>query len=98
MPDLPPEEADELEGGLSRRPALATVYLLAPTSTEARIRAVAQRATGFIYLVSITGITGARSELPPDLADFVQRVRRYHRSAPGRRFWHRHGRAGRGRG
>jgi tryptophan synthase alpha chain len=76
VPDLPPEEADELEAA-ARKAGLATVYLLAPTSTDARIQAVARRATGFIYLVSITGITGARNELPPDLASFVQRVRRY---------------------
>ncbi len=76
VPDLPPEEADELEA-FCRTAGLATVYLLAPTSTEERIRQVAARATGFIYLVSVTGITGARSELPPDLARFVERVRRH---------------------
>lgn len=76
VPDLPPEEADELEAHC-RAAGLASIYLLAPTSTEARIRFVAQHATGFIYMVSVTGITGARSELPPDLSDFVQRVRRH---------------------
>jgi tryptophan synthase alpha chain len=76
VPDLPPEEADEVEAA-SRRAGLATIYLLAPTSTEARIQFVAQHATGFIYLVSVTGITGARTELPPDLKAFVQRVRRH---------------------
>ena len=75
MPDLPPEEAQELEEAC-RAAGLATIYLLAPTSTEGRIRLVAQHATGFIYLVSVTGITGARTELPPDLAEFVARVRR----------------------
>ena len=75
VPDLPPEEAQELEDAC-RAAGLATIYLLAPTSTEGRIRLVAQHATGFIYLVSVTGITGARTELPPDLADFVARVRR----------------------
>ncbi len=76
VPDLPPEEAGEVEAAC-RRAGLATVYLLAPTSTEARIRLVAQHATGFIYLVSVTGITGERAELPPDLADLVRRVRRH---------------------
>ena len=51
--------------------------MLAPTSTEARIRSVTAHATGFIYLVSITGITGERTTLPPDLLTFVQRVRRH---------------------
>jgi tryptophan synthase alpha chain len=76
VPDLPPEEAEELEAAC-RQAGLATIYLLAPTSTEDRIRSVASHATGFIYLVSVTGITGVRSDLPPDLADFVARVRRH---------------------
>lgn len=76
VPDLPPEEAEELEHAC-RQAGLATIYLLAPTSTEERIRFVASHCTGFIYLVSVTGITGARTDLPPDLADFVARVRKY---------------------
>lgn len=76
VPDLPPEEADELEG-FCRVAGLATVYMIAPTSTDDRIKLIVQRATGFIYMVSVTGITGVRNELPPDLAIFVQRVRRY---------------------
>lgn len=76
VPDLPPEEAEELESAC-RAAGLATIYLLAPTSTEERIRYVASHCTGFIYLVSVTGITGARTELPPDLADFVVRVRKH---------------------
>lgn len=74
VPDLPPEEADELEAAC-RAAGLATIYFLAPTSTEERIKTVVARATGFIYLVSVTGITGARTELPPDLKTFVERVR-----------------------
>jgi len=76
VPDLPPEEAEELET-LCRAAGLASIYLLAPTSTESRIKFVAQHASGFIYLVSVTGITGARTELPTNLNDFVQRVRRH---------------------
>lgn len=76
VPDLPPEEAEELEAAC-RRIGLATIYLLAPTSTDERIRTVARHCTGFIYLVSVTGITGARSDLPPDLAAFVARVRKH---------------------
>ncbi len=74
VPDLPPEEAEELES-LCHEHGLALVYLLAPTSTPERIRLVADKAQGFIYLVSLTGVTGARSELSPDLAEFVQSVR-----------------------
>ena len=76
VPDLPPEEAGAIEAAC-RAVGLATIYLLAPTSTEERIKLVAQHASGFIYLVSVTGITGARTELPPDLKAFVQRVRRH---------------------
>jgi tryptophan synthase alpha chain len=80
VPDLPPGESMKLEPAC-REAGIATIYMLAPTSTEARIRAVTAHATGFIYMVSITGITGERSQLPPDLVDFIQRVRR-HTSLP----------------
>ena len=73
--DLPPEESDDALA-IFREHGLALVYLLAPTSTEQRIAAVAERASGFVYLVSVTGVTGARAELPADLVDFVQRARR----------------------
>jgi tryptophan synthase alpha subunit len=72
--DLPPEESDAIRVAL-REHGLALVYLLAPTSTPARIAAVAERASGFVYLVSVTGVTGARDALPSDLVDFVARVR-----------------------
>ncbi len=70
IPDLPPEEGAELEA-ISQRQGLDLIYLLAPTSTEERIRLVAERSRGFIYLVSVTGVTGVRKSLPPDLAAFV---------------------------
>jgi tryptophan synthase alpha chain len=74
VPDLPPEEAEELENAC-RRHQLALVYLLAPTSPPGRIALVAEKSRGFIYLVSLTGVTGARDRLPAGLADFVGRVR-----------------------
>ncbi len=74
VPDLPPEEAGELEALCDAR-GLALVYLLAPTSTPNRIKLAAEKSRGFIYLVSLTGVTGARSDLPPGLAEFVARVR-----------------------
>jgi tryptophan synthase alpha chain len=74
VPDLPPEESDELDAACAEH-GLALVYLLAPTSTPERIKLVAHKARGFIYLVSLTGVTGARTELPPNLTNFVQRVR-----------------------
>ncbi len=75
IPDLPPEEGSTLEK-ITRQHDLDLIYLLAPTSPDNRIRLVAERSRGFIYLVSITGVTGAREKLPQDLAAFVSRVRK----------------------
>ncbi|MCB0166153.1 MAG: tryptophan synthase subunit alpha [Anaerolineae bacterium] len=74
VPDLPPEEAAELEA-LCEQHQLALIYLLAPTSTAERIKLVAEKSKGFIYLVSLTGVTGARNELSSGLDQFVARVR-----------------------
>jgi len=74
IPDLPPEEGSALEA-ITQRQGLDLIYLLAPTSAEGRIRLVAERSRGFIYLVSVTGVTGARARLPADLEAFVARVR-----------------------
>jgi tryptophan synthase alpha chain len=76
VPDLPPEEAGELAGYASEA-GIAYVYFLAPTSNEARIRQVTAKANGFIYLVSLTGVTGARQALQSDLEAFVGRVRAF---------------------
>lgn len=72
--DLPVEESDSAREVLAEH-GLSLIYLLAPTSTTERIRAVAGRAAGFIYLVSVTGITGARDQVAADLAEFAARVR-----------------------
>jgi tryptophan synthase alpha chain len=74
--DLPPEESQRLHDAC-RASGLDLVYLLAPTSTDERIKAVAERASGFIYCVSLTGVTGARDELSPHLTEFIARVRRH---------------------
>jgi tryptophan synthase alpha chain len=74
IPDLPPEEGQELEQS-TRRHGLDLIYLLSPASTEERIRLVASKASGFIYLVSLTGVTGARNKLPEELESFIARVR-----------------------
>jgi len=74
IPDLPPEEGAELEAS-TKKLNLDLIYLLAPTSTEERISLVAEKSQGFIYLVSLTGVTGARQSLPLELEDFVMRVR-----------------------
>lgn len=74
IPDLPPDEAGGLIR-LSKKAALSTIFLLAPTSTEDRLRKVARASTGFIYYVSITGITGARLEFNESLVDSIKSIR-----------------------
>ncbi|MGA2670980.1 MAG: tryptophan synthase subunit alpha [Dehalococcoidia bacterium] len=75
IPDLPPEEGKELEKS-TKRHGLDLIYLLSPASTEERINLVASRSSGFIYLVSLTGVTGARDKLPEELESFVASVRK----------------------
>lgn len=73
--DVPPEEAEELAGRCQAE-GLALVPLLAPTSTDERIALAAKLASGFIYCVTVTGVTGAREALPEGLGSYLQRVRR----------------------
>jgi tryptophan synthase alpha chain len=75
IPDLPPEEGSEL-AAISEEQGLDMIYLLSPASTEQRIRLVAEKSHCFIYLVSVTGVTGARQNLPENLSSFAARVRR----------------------
>lgn len=72
--DLPPEESDEMLAACEAA-GLRLIYLVAPTSTEERIREVVRRASGFVYCVGVTGVTGERDEIAPGLAEFVGRVR-----------------------
>ena len=74
VPDLPPEEADEIEQAANSH-GLAYIHFLAPTSSERRIQGVAKRAKGFIYMVSLTGVTGARSTVSEGLETLVASVR-----------------------
>jgi tryptophan synthase alpha chain len=78
VPDLPPEEGLDLEKS-AHKAGLDLIYLLAPTSTDNRIRLVSEKSRGYIYLVSVAGVTGARNSVPPDLGEFVTRVRHYAR-------------------
>lgn len=72
--DLSPEEAGEVAATL-RANDLEMIFLVAPTSTDARLSMVAKRASGFIYAVSRAGVTGAQSEMSRDAAQLVSRVR-----------------------
>jgi tryptophan synthase alpha chain len=74
VPDLPVEESDDLDGAC-RAAGLALVRLVTPTTPPARAAAIAAKSTGFLYCVSVAGVTGARTELPPGLIDRVKWLR-----------------------
>jgi tryptophan synthase alpha chain len=77
VPDLPPEEAEILQSSAAGC-GMALIFLVTPTSPEQRIEQVARvagRSGGFIYCVSLSGVTGARASLPEHLAAFIARVR-----------------------
>jgi tryptophan synthase alpha chain len=74
IPDLPPQEGGRMRSACQDH-HMALIYLLTPNSTRERIRYIASLANGFLYLVSITGVTGARKALPADLLDFISSVR-----------------------
>ena len=76
IPDLPPEEAGEM-GSRSRQLGLDLIFLLPPNSSDERMQFVTQQSSGFVYLVSVLGITGERAALPVELAQFVRRVRKH---------------------
>ena len=80
VPDLPAEEAGEFDVALDPE-GLARIDLYAPTTPDDRLSRLVPSARGFVYCVSLTGVTGARRALGPDVADFVGRVRR-HTSLP----------------
>jgi tryptophan synthase alpha subunit len=74
VPDLPVEESDELEAAC-RDSGLALVRLVTPTTPPERAEAIARRSTGFLYCVSVAGVTGARTDLPAGLIDRVKWLR-----------------------
>ena len=78
IPDLPLEEAAEFQ---SINGDMPLIQMLAPTSPDERMEAIARNGKGFIYLVSVTGVTGERREVSSDLGDLIARVRS-HTSAP----------------
>ncbi len=72
--DLTPEEAPDYRAALRAR-GLDTIFLAAPTTSEARMKRIAEASSGFLYLVSRTGVTGTRENLPEDLPALVRRAR-----------------------
>ncbi|MGH9499551.1 MAG: tryptophan synthase subunit alpha [Terriglobales bacterium] len=74
--DLPVEEAGDYLRQMRRRD-LATIFLAAPTSTDERLKRIAEVSSGFVYAVSRTGVTGARQEMAQDAQKLVRRLRRF---------------------
>ena len=74
LSDLTPEDAGEWKSAADVA-GINTIFLLAPTSTADRIRRVAELASGFVYCVSRTGVTGARSEMAQGVSELVGRIR-----------------------
>ena len=84
IPDLPPEEAEEFESvlaGLDSHSPVPLIRMLAPTSPPERMEMIARNAKGFIYLVSVTGVTGERKSISEGLGELISRVRD-HTSVP----------------
>jgi tryptophan synthase alpha chain len=75
VPDLPVEEAGPL-AKLCRRDDLSLVQLITPTTPADRAKRIADETTGFIYYVSVAGITGERTQLPPSIVENVARLRK----------------------
>ena len=76
IPDLPPEEGKELKV-YAGKVGLDSIFLVAPTSTLERIRLVAKNSTGFIYYVSLTGVTGARDKLTETIKPALGKIHRF---------------------
>ena len=74
--DLVPEESADFNRALARH-RLDQIFLAAPTTSDARLSLLAERATGFVYAVSRAGVTGARTELSADAERLVARIRRH---------------------
>jgi tryptophan synthase alpha chain len=81
IPDLPPQEERDFQAEAHKK-GLAVVLFISPTTPPARARAIAKRAKGFIYFVSLAGVTGARRKLPADLKARLTATRRIAGTTP----------------
>jgi tryptophan synthase alpha chain len=75
IPDLPPEESEEFRI-LSKQYGISNIFLIAPTSSDERIRYIDEISTDFTYCVSVTGVTGARNSFGGSLNEFLLRVKK----------------------
>jgi tryptophan synthase alpha chain len=76
VPDMPVEESEPVSGWL-RSASLDTVFMVAPTTSAQRIQSICEHSSGFVYCVTVTGITGARKQLPEGMKDLIDRVREH---------------------
>lgn len=76
LPDLTPEEAGDLLS-YAKTKGVDIIFLIAPNTDEKRIETIAKISQGFIYLVSVTGITGVRREFPPNIQECIKKIRKY---------------------
>src|ERR1700726_3554810 len=76
IPDLPVEESEPVAGWL-RAASLDTVFMVAPTTSEDRLATICEHSSGFVYCVTVTGITGARKDMPPGMKELFAQVRRH---------------------
>ncbi len=75
IPDLPPFEAHELISA-SQKANLATIFFIAPTTSDDRVKKIAQASSGFIYYVSLTGVTGASQSIPASSFSHLKRIKK----------------------
>ncbi len=78
VPDLPVEESEPVAGWL-RAASLDTIFMVAPTTAADRMETICDHSSGFLYCVTVTGITGARKELPPGMKELFETVRKHTR-------------------
>ncbi len=76
VPDLPIEESEPVAGWL-RSASLDTVFMVAPTTPPGRMASICEHSSGFVYCVTVTGITGARNELPSGMKDLLAEVKKH---------------------
>ena len=76
VPDLPVEESEPVAGWL-RAASLDTIFMVAPTTAEDRIESICEHSSGFVYCVTVTGITGTRKDLPAGMKELFKHVRRH---------------------
>ncbi|MBM3309550.1 MAG: tryptophan synthase subunit alpha [Candidatus Altiarchaeales archaeon] len=81
IPDLPIEESRELMNACSKND-VRLIFLVAPTTTEKRLKAILESAKGFVYVVSLRGITGVRKQLSADLKPLLARIRKLNKKIP----------------